>query len=318
MIRFIKTFIIIIFIFTMTLCFTETISNDDDFYKEVYLYAKTLSDNNLNKEASLEYKRYIFLQQYLEGTYEVESLKWLVNFYENEKDFRAALDYEQRLLKKLDVLENEFTAEYVYELKKEIFIIQQLFSDYLLNSGFEKDEYINMSLIRLNTLAYSEEMPEEIRVQAFCSLIIYEVQNGDWHNADIVLNNLFVLFPNLFIDEEKNPIERIISDAEKFTLKKPMSAAYLSIIPGVGQIYATDYKDALNAFILNGSIFAVSFYSLINLNFTDFFVFEMNPLYRFYRGNMYNAQRDVYKYNNRAVTEYKKKIIEIISQCKDN
>jgi hypothetical protein len=91
-----------------------------------------------------------------------------------------------------------------------------------------------------------------------------------------------------------------------------MLAGYLSIMPGLGQLYAGDYLDSLNAFLLNGSLIALSVWSLCSLDFWTFSLLEFNPLIHFMQGNMYNAQKDVYEYNQGKIKGFYSPIIDII------
>ena len=91
-----------------------------------------------------------------------------------------------------------------------------------------------------------------------------------------------------------------------------MLAAYLSIFPGLGQLYAGNYADSLNAFLLNGSIIAVSAWSIYTLDLWTFSLLEFNPLIHFMQGNIYNAQKDVYEYNQRKYKAFSGQILEIV------
>ena len=93
-----------------------------------------------------------------------------------------------------------------------------------------------------------------------------------------------------------------------------MLAGYLSLFPGLGQLYAGDYKDSINAFLLNGSLIAVSVYSICTLDLWTFSLLEFNPLAHFMQGNIYNAQKDAYEYNRRFIDAHKKELLQIFDK----
>lgn len=311
--------IIIIFSFSLNLFATdkpfqlqEVNIKQKDFYADVYMYAKTLSDNGLRKEAALEYKRYLFLQRYDKGIYKEQCLEYLVDYYDEYCDYKTALDFQQMLLEESYSHNENNQIRIDNIIKREIILMQKIYREYVSDKDKLSDSYINLNKIRLFSLCSNEEESESVKLFATTSLFIDCVRSEKWDEVQTLYKSLIINNPAIFSEREMECLEKNIDSALIFKKKNPMTAAYLSLVPGVGQLYAHNIRDSLNAFIINGSLIALSAYSLANLNFTDFFMFEINPLYRFYTGNIYNAQKDVYRYNDEKIALYKKNIIQIL------
>lgn len=124
---------------------------------------------------------------------------------------------------------------------------------------------------------------------------------GSYHEAELYNNavyrhSLLELFKN-----ENESIEYTVEENKvelnKERKKSETLAVCLSIIPGLGQTYAGDWKDGLNAFILNGALFGVSAWSILSGDYLTFILIEMDPLFRYYRGNFINAKKRVRDWN---------------------
>lgn len=135
---------------------------------------------------------------------------------------------------------------------------------------------------------------------------------GDWEAFESNFRYAKNTVPDFFTEEEELAVINALSQYEDFSPKNPKLAAGLSVIPGLGQFYAGDYKDALNAFVLDGSLLALSAYSLFNFNFFDFVLLEASPTFRFYMGNFHNAKKDVKNYNSRKTSEIAGPVLEIL------
>ena len=210
------------------------------------------------------------------------ALLFLTDFYEEQKEYSASLEFCRRLVNIEPSEENK---------KKEIQLIQ-------------KSTYSDYNMQRL--YGYSFDNDKNVSGFAFCAILKILIDKDQTEDAEDLFAEYILNQPDFFKKAEIDEIVLAFEKDSSFKGKKPMLAAGLSFVPGMGQFYAHEWKDGLNALILNGSLWAISLYSVWNLNFMDFFFLEMNPDYRFFRGNLYNAQKDVYKYN-------KKKKIEIWS-----
>ena len=125
-------------------------------------------------------------------------------------------------------------------------------------------------------------------------------------------NSFTTTYPQAFSPEEYSIIQQNLDNIITFKPKKLEVARYLSLFPGLGQLYAADYKDSLNAFLLNGSLIALSVYSICTLDLWTFSLLEFDPLIRFMKGNIYNAQKDAHEYNTRHINAYTKEIMDLL------
>ncbi len=85
--------------------------------------------------------------------------------------------------------------------------------------------------------------------------------------------------------------------------KNPRLAGFLSIVPGLGQIYCQRHRDALIAFLVNGALIAVTYEAFDNGNevlggVVGFLGFG------FYSGNIYNAANSARKFNRNRTARF--------------
>ncbi|MBR5646338.1 MAG: hypothetical protein IKX23_06840 [Treponema sp.] len=271
-------------------------------YNEVFELAEALDKSGSDKEAVLEYKRYLFLQESGTGGTDLvvqnplisQSYKALSEIYERNDNLDLSLNYA-RLYKNCTNSEES--------MKREIFLIAErsrqhnlhLTGDYRIFSYIELDGY-----------------PENVREYAMLTLMYDCLLANDYDTFIKKYEQSQVLFKNLFTDEEKLEIQKSLDEYNKFKPKKPVFACILSIIPGLGQLYAQDYADAANAFLLNGTLITASVFTLIGGQPFVFALFEFDLVYRFYRGNLYYAQKDTHDWNNKKLLEISEPVRKII------
>ena len=287
-------FVFLFLIFAGVRCFAQ---QTQDLYEDVFLYAKALEDGGAYEEAELEYKRYIFLQDYSEGIHQTQAFTALSGLYEKNGRWELAAQTMQKailseqndemIIKHIELLEkmNDEAAESKGSLSENLFIFS----------------YINLP-----------DFSDEVKQQALLAAVRNDVNNSRWGYAEKSFNQLTQEFPDFFTDEQENTIRSGFESINRFKPKKQMLAAYLSIFPGLGQHYAGNYADSLNSFLLNGSIIAVSAWSIYTLDLWTFSLLEFNPLIHFMQGNIYNAQKDVYEYNQRKYKAFSGQILEIV------
>lgn len=281
-------------IFTLLLFLILPYSFAQDFYEDVFLYAQKLEEGGALEEAEVEYKRYIFLQDYSAGRHQTQAFTNLAGLYEKKAEWELA---EEAI--KLAIQSS-------------------------INDGQDEEE---TDLLRLKHIQYLSHLDDnlflftyinfpdnslQVRQAAFCTDFKKAVNQGLWQNAQDKYNFAKSEFPELFSKEESQIIEENLAAIFSYKPKKQLLAGYLSIMPGLGQLYAGDYLDSLNAFLLNGSLIALSVWSLCSLDFWTFSLLEFNPLIHFMQGNMYNAQKDVYEYNQGKIKGFYSPIIDII------
>ena len=290
--------LILFMIFSLNSAWAQKVSADE--CELVFFYGENLWNKDCKKEAALEFLRYVFLQDYQKGSNLAKAYEYLSDYYFLVKDYDKALNYI--LLK-----ENE----------SPVAAGQALDSDFIkeINIRAARAEKNKESLrmdLNLWTYRHTGDYSQKVQLAAWKALMINEAKNDDWTFFEEDYLTFINKYSQFFTTEEKEVIESSLEKIKSFKAKKPMLAAYLSFIPGLGQLYAGDVKDSLNAFALNGSLIGLSIYSICSGNVSDFMLLEFSPTVRFYRGNLYNAQKDSYEYNEKKRTELREPVLSIL------
>ncbi len=291
-----------ILIFTLVLFFSfnsfaqNSGKTGTDPYEDIFLLAQKFDQSNSPKEAFIEYKRYLFLQDYAEGIHQQEACVALSLLYQKEEKFTKALEYLQ--------LAQSYNQTTELQLK-EIQLLQKY------SQAKQPDLESNVNLYRYR---FVEGYPQEVQISAWLVILENNVLRENFEKLEENLQTFYSKFPDSFTDEDKDSIAQAMENLKKFKPKSPMLAMHLSFIPGLGQLYAGQPLDALNAFLLNGSLIAISTWSIVSQNYLDFALFEINPVIRFYRGNLYNAQKEVYEYNSKKRKILKTPILEVLNK----
>lgn len=298
--NYIKNFLILIFFANSLFAFANE-------YKDIYDLAKTLQDNNQLVEACTEYKRYIFMQDYVpknsktKGTYLKQSYESLSDCYKILGNVELSLWYIQNAinLSKGDV---ELCKKHI-----ELLLLNANQNKQLLNNDYRFATYVllgdeNKKILNFAILSHLENLIFLKKWGELSPWFIFYLQKSS----------------TLFSEDEQKEFLAYLEKINSFKPKKHLLAAHFSFVPGLGQLYAHDYKDSLNAFLLNGSLITLSTYSLLTLNFFDFALLEFPFLFRFYRGNLYNAQKDTFEYNNQKYLILSSPLLEMINQKKKN
>lgn len=261
----------------------------EDFYQDIFFMAERLNQSGATEEAATEYKRYLFLQKYSTGIYQTQALDALSRFYFTKGNLNLAIEYN---LKAQNYLQNTDETLKLFEIE----LIK-------IKSAGEPvtDKNLNNPLTnpRLFSYAKSEKWSKNIRQNAYNAILTVQIHQENWDCVRTEFSEFCKAFPQKFSAEQQNLFYKTLDRAQNQKYKNPYTAMYLSIFPGLGQLYAGNYKDSLNAFLLNSALIGVSFYSLYNLQFQDFILLESSPLLRFYTGNIVNAQKETIDWNKK-------------------
>lgn len=277
-------------------------------YEQVFLNAKNLQDKQCYKEAVTEYKRYIFLQDYAPLKNLTEAYKQVAIYYLVNKEYNIAFDYIEKGIN--NVTENENNQEELNNLY--ILDLQTISLDATQNKKWL------ISNPKLNAYLNFEKYQDSIKQFAYFILIKNDIENWEWENAKNHFDTMCLKYPSIYSQEQIDTFNQTIEKQKKQKYKNVKVAAFLSIIPGLGQMYSHNYKDALNSFLLNGSLIASCIFSAISSNYIDLILIEGRFLIRFYSGNFYNSQKETLIYNNNINLEYEKTLIDLISSSKLN
>ncbi len=112
----------------------------------------------------------------------------------------------------------------------------------------------------------------------------------------------------LHMKETVEKIERM----KNYKGKSPALAHFLSLIPGLGELYTGRFKEGAMAFSVNSIVFYFFVKAITRKNFVDAGLIYIFLLPRFYLGSMANAYRFAIEKNmefrNKAIDEVKKEI----------
>lgn len=104
-----------------------------------------------------------------------------------------------------------------------------------------------------------------------------------------------------------------ISKAVSFPKKSRQKARRFStFLPGAGQLYAEDYRNSLNAFLLNGANVALNTMLFTHRYYVDGFLYLLTITERYYNGNRYQAGQSVRKREQTYDQKVQEKLLDII------
>ena len=109
-------------------------------------------------------------------------------------------------------------------------------------------------------------------------------------------------------------IDVLFLDALSRTQKSEKVAQLLStILPGLGQTYAGDWKNGLNALLLNGVLGYVTLDAAIKQDYDDALLSFLFLFYRYYAGNRYRAAEAAHAFNDQEDRRYAEKILQTLA-----
>ena len=300
----IKIFLIqLILLFSSLPFFTQEkdiLPRNPNYYSDIFFYALSLYNDGAYEEAEVELKRYLFMQKYAQGTYESGALCALAGLYEKKGEYTLAAECIQKAIVICEQDDSE--KSYIDSLR-----VSHI--NYLEKAAERTNEYLSNNLF-IYSYMNLPDFSDKIRIRAHTAVISNSIQNGRIEFAQKTYTTAVELFPQAWTEQQWQEIDASFEKLFKFKPKNQKLAGYLSFVPGLGQLYAANYKDSLNAFLLNGSLIAVSAWSIVTLDLWTFSLLEFNPLIRFMQGNIYNAQKDAYQYNLKKQQELSQPICE--------
>lgn len=119
------------------------------------------------------------------------------------------------------------------------------------------------------------------------------------------------------MDVLEKRIEGLLGQAENQGYKSPRLARTLStIVPGLGQIYASDWAGGINALVINAAMGYLVVHDLaqrqiLNAVFNSLFLFE-----RFYGGNRQNAEDAAKQFNRDLSQRMAAEILKVLGNMK--
>lgn len=109
-------------------------------------------------------------------------------------------------------------------------------------------------------------------------------------------------------------IDGLFLDALNRRQKSEKAARLLStFLPGLGQTYAGDWKNGLNALLLNGVLGYVTLDAAIERDYDDALLSFFFLSYRYYAGNRYRAAEAAQAFNDRENRRHVEKILQVLA-----
>lgn len=220
--------------------------------------------------AEIEYKRFLFINK---------------NSSRNHEVFKKQIQC-QILLKKWD--EAIETMNYLYKntrsdsIKNEILIDKTILL--MAADNIDKAEITLNKILMFSSFSNIKKRGQFLL--GVCNLYKYK-----WKEAKYNFNQYFN-------NKYRYELDEIFELTDHITIKKMTIARNLSIIiPGLGQIYSKDYKNGINALLLNLSTSYLLLNSIYLKDYLDAFIIYLTPFERYYLGNIANTKRIVEEYN---------------------
>jgi len=279
--------IIIISVSQISLISAQTLEQTVDL-------ANTEFNNHDYVSAISNYQRVFFFDESQKYPYIHEKL---ATCYLYEKDINKALfEYEIAYnLETSDSLKNELA------FKKVLLLIIQ-------NNYLEA----NFELLSLPDSLTASFLPRRLFYQGVISLQTDSVTNA---------KNQFLSALEPTDSLGKLKIEALFAKY-KPNKPNPKTAKWLStFVPGLGQFYIGDYKNAVNSFVLSGALITLLFAVAVNYTFVDAMASVVPYFQRYYFGGLNRAKKGAYekqeenrkKILNQIITVFQQKSIAVNS-----
>jgi len=153
----------------------------------------------------------------------------------------------------------------------------------------------------------NEAADSPTRNKSLLLTFLLQAQKGEWSRAVESLEK-FRPADALETEIQKNLLE--ILDQQPRT-RSPALAGWLSTcVPGSGQIYAGDYRNGLNAFILNSLVGYQTVRFVMDEKYAGAFMTGRYLFWRYYSGNRYHAARLAGEYNRRESRCYQLRLFD--------
>ena len=133
-----------------------------------------------------------------------------------------------------------------------------------------------------------------------------------WEQARAVFQAYLDEMPDAAVTAAK--IDTLFLDTLNRRQKSEKAARLLStFLPGLGQTYAGDWKNGLNALLLNGVLGYVTLNAAIDRDYDDALLSFFFLSYRYYAGNRYRAAEAAQTFNDRENRQHVEKILQVLT-----
>ena len=257
---------------------------------EVLELADWLLESGSYDEAVTEYKRFIFFNS--------ESDRVGYAYYRMGLAYRASGDWQ----KAIDALRESISAAKDLQTADERRIV---LATTLIASG-------NYSLARLELLKVSDFSEDQsLRLKSMYFDGIASLYMLDWDASQETLGKFYSEYDEGRMSRRAKEINTIILKTRNSYRSGELAKSLSTLLPGLGQVYAGDWRDSLNALVLNGLLIGLTANSIYKRDYSDAALISYISL-RYYIGNRYQAEMDARKYNESLDRRSAGKILKLI------
>lgn len=149
--------------------------------------------------------------------------------------------------------------------------------------------------------------PQLHRRMLFLQAVLY-IYQFRWEEARRVLRE--------YTTDER--LEVLFDAAVNTPQKSAAVASVLSrILPGLGHIYIGDWRDGLNALLLNGALGFLTVDAILDEHYTDAALWVGLVLLRYYRGNTFRVEIAVEQFNLRGSRQSAEALLQRLQEIAD-
>ena len=114
-------------------------------------------------------------------------------------------------------------------------------------------------------------------------------------------------------------LDALFDSALNMPQKSVKVASVLSrIVPGAGHVYAGDWRDGLNAIVLNGAFGFLAIDAVLDGHYTDAALWVGTVFLRYYQGNTFRAGQAVEQFNLREKRQAAEALLQQLQEIVDN
>jgi tetratricopeptide (TPR) repeat protein len=172
----------------------------------------------------------------------------------------------------------------------------------------------NLAQLKLITLVHSS-IYRSLKQEAIKLLLLSAILEHDWDKVDQFLEQ----FNSLLQDQQLyHDLRSDLMAAKEHPQKSTTKAKWLStFLPGLGQCYAGDYRNAINAFLLNTINFSTTGWLAYCGEYSSAVVYFIFLTERYYSGNRFHAEQAVLETQNQEDERLEKTMLQLIQKLSD-
>lgn len=253
--------------------------------------AESLFESGNYEEAITEYKRFIFFNS--------ESEKLSTAYYKIGLSYRNEGRWEESINALQQAIQFSPTESIRNEMEMALAVIL------IASKNYSASEF---QLLKIETSSSSPIMRKKA---AFFRGIVY-LYTFRWEEAKKAFHIYFSNETSV-VDNFSIKIDSMLSIAKDLEYKSPATAKLFStLLPGTGQLYVGDWRNGLNALMLNALTGYILFDSLIVGNYISATTLYLPIFQRYYTGNRYHTEKIAEAYNERLNKRFASDILHTI------